>query len=113
MVYMLSNKLGGRREVLDTPFYETLGYLIAKFDEDEKQVEKEQMQYYMDFIAMLNSNPQNEKQQKVTEKFMKTIKPQLNKNKSDSGEDVKNKYQWNDRVQEKIEAQKRKQAEKE
>lgn len=110
---MLSNKLGGRREVLDTPFYETLGYLIAKFDEDEKQVEKEQMQYYMDFIAMLNSNPQNEKQQKVTEKFMKTIKPQLNKNKSDSGEDVKNKYQWNDRVQEKIEAQKRKQAEKE
>lgn len=110
---MLSNKLGGRREVLDTPFYETLGYLIAKFDEDEKQVEKEQMQYYMDFIAMLNSNPQNEKQQKVTEKFMKTIKPQLNKNKSDGGEDVKNKYQWNDRVQEKIEAQKRKQAEKE
>lgn len=64
----------------------------------------------MDFIAMLNSNPQNEKQYKQTEKFRKEIEPQLpNKKKNnESGEDLKSKYQWNDRVRQKIEAKNKK-----
>lgn len=104
---MLSNKLGGRSEVLKTPFLEVLGHLITKFDEDEKAIEKEHTEYYMNFIAMLNSSPQNEKQAKQTEKFMKEIKPQLDRKRKDqqsSGEDIKNKYQWPERVRKKIEA---------
>lgn len=87
-----------------------LGHLISKFDEDERQVQNEQMKYYMDFIAMLNSSPQNEKQAKQTEKFRKQIEPQLpdKKKKNESGEDLKNKYQWNDRVRRKIEAKNKK-----
>lgn len=87
-----------------------LGHLISKFDEEEKQAQHEQMKYYMDFIAMLNSSPQNEKQAKQTEKFRKEIEPQLpNKNKNnESGEDLKSKYQWNDRVRQKIEAKNKK-----
>lgn len=111
---MLSDKLGGRKEVLETPFYEVLGHVVTKFEEDERQVEKEQMEYYMNFVAMLNSSPQNEKQAKASQKFMDTIKPQLNKKKStgNKSEDLKNKYQWNERVQRKIEAKQRKEAEK-
>ena len=106
MVYTLSNKLGGRSEVMQAPFYEILGHLIQKFEEDEREVEKEQMKYYMDFIAMLNSSPQNEKQAKQTEKFRKEIQPRLSNNKKEkeSGEDLKNKYQWNERVRRKTEA---------
>lgn len=87
-----------------------LGHLISKFDEDERQVQNEQMKYYMDFIAMLNSSPQNEKQAKQTEKFRKQIEPKLpdKKKKNESGEDLKNKYQWNDRVRRKIEAKNKK-----
>lgn len=109
-MYTLSGKLGGRTEVLDTPFFEVLGHLITKFDEDERQVQNEQMKYYMDFIAMLNSSPQNEKQAKQTEKFRKQIEPQLPSKKKgkESAEDLKNKYQWNDRVQRKIEAKNKK-----
>ena len=96
--------------MLDAPFFEVLGHLISKFDEDERQVQNEQMKYYMDFIAMLNSSPQNEKQAKQTEKFRKQIEPQLpdKKKKNESGEDIKNKYQWNDRVRRKIEAKNKK-----
>lgn len=103
---MLSNKLGGRSEVLNAPFIEVLGHLIAKLDEDERAVEKEHIEYYMNFVAMLNSSPQNEKQAKQTEKFMKEIKPQLDKKRKEqsSGEDIKNKYQWPERVRKKIEA---------
>lgn len=104
VVYTLSNRLGGRSEVLQTPMFEVLGHLITHFEEEQRQVDQEQMKYYMDFIAMLNSNPQNEKQAKQTEKFRKQIEPKLSDpNKSNqSGEDIKNKYQWNERVQKKI-----------
>lgn len=79
-----------------------------KFDEEEKQTEKEAIQYYLDFVSRLNSNPKNDKQAKQTEKFLKEIKPRKKKEKSNlSGEDLKNKYQWNDRVRKKIEAKKR------
>lgn len=96
--------------MLNASFFEVLGHLISKFDEDERQVHSEQMKYYMDFIAMLNSSPQNEKQAKQTEKFRKQIEPQSpgKKEKNESGEDLKSKYQWNDRVRQKIEAKNKK-----
>lgn len=78
----------------------------------EREAQKESVDFYMNFIAMLNSNPQNEKQQKVTSKFMKEIKPKLdkpntNKSPQEKSEELKNKYQWNERVQRKIEAKRR------
>lgn len=56
---------------------------------------------------MLNSNPQNEKQSKQTQKFMKEIQPKPKSkttNNTSSGEEIKNKYQWPDRVRKKMEA---------
>lgn len=81
-----------------------------KLEEDQKAVEKEQMEYYLNFVAMLNSNPQNEKQSKQTEKFMKEIKPNLKKDKRDP-EVNKEKYQWPERVRKKMEAKQREQLE--
>lgn len=106
----MSDKLGGRSEVLDTPFLEVLGHLDTKLEEDEKAVEKEQMEYYLNFVAMLNSNPQNDKQSKQTEKFMKEIKPDLKQDKGDP-EVNKEKYQWPERVRKKMEAKQREQLE--
>lgn len=101
--------MGGRSETLGTPFFEILGHMITKFEEQEREAEKESIDFYMNFVAMLNSNPQNEKQQKVTNKFMKEIKPRLDKQKKsdnpkNKSEDLKNKYKWPDRVQKKVEA---------
>ena len=84
--------------------------MITKLEEDEKAVEKEQMEYYLNFVAMLNSNPQNEKQSKQTEKFMKEIKPDLKQDKGDP-EVNKEKYQWPERVRKKMEAKQQEQLE--
>lgn len=58
----------------------------------------------MNFIAMLNSNPQSKEQMKSVTKFMKEIQP---KKKVDHTQKRKKKYQWNERVQKKIEARER------
>ena len=36
LVYKLAPVLGGRREVLETPFVDCLGYLIAEFEKTNK-----------------------------------------------------------------------------
>lgn len=103
-MYRLSDKLGGRSEVVSAPFVELLSYLITSIEEDKAKVEEKQVEYYLNFIAMLNSNPQNEKQAKETDKFMKSIKPKLNKNKSkDQIETSQKNYQWPERVRKKME----------
>lgn len=95
--------MGGRSNVLETPFKELLGYLITNLEEANAEAKKEQMDYYMNFIAMLNSNsPQSKEQSKKIEQFMKAIKPQEErKSKVPSG-----KPKWDKRVQEKIERRK-------
>lgn len=85
--------------------------MIIKLEEDQKAVEKEQMEYYLNFVAMLNSNPQNEKQSKQTEKFLKEIKPNLKKEEA-SPEAKKEKYQWPERVRKKMEAKQREEQQK-
>lgn len=108
VVYSLSDKLGGRSEVIDVPFVELLGYLISKIEADKDNAEKEQVEYYLNFIAMLNSNPQNEKQAKETDKFLKSIKPKLNKDKTNTQtQSSENKYQWPERVRKKMEQKQR------
>ena len=108
IVYRLSDRLGGRSEVVSAPFVELLSYLITSIEEDKAKVEEKQVEYYLNFIAMLNSNPQNEKQAKETDKFMKSIKPKLNKNKSkDQIETSQKNYQWPERVRKKMEQKQR------
>lgn len=74
---------------------------MTHFDNEERQAEKEQTDYYMNFIAMLNSNPQSKEDFKQVKNFLKEIKP--NKKSKQSSKPAK-KYQWNERVQKKIEA---------
>lgn len=77
---------------------------MTHFDSEERKAEKEQADYYMHFIAMLNSNPQSKEDFKQVKNFLKEIKP--NKKSKQSSKPAK-KYQWNERVQKKIEARKR------
>lgn len=100
----MSKELGGRDEVLSTPFSELLAYLMTHFENEERKAEKEQADYYMNFIAMLNSNPQSKDDMKNVKKFLKDIQP---KKKVEKSLRPKKKYQWNERVQKKIEARKR------
>ncbi|WP_314347656.1 hypothetical protein [Mammaliicoccus vitulinus] len=104
VIFKLSKELGGRDEVLNTPFNELLAHLMTHFQNEECKAEKEQADYYMNFVAMLNSNPQSKEQMKSVMKFMKEIQP---KKKVEQSSKPKKKYQWNERVQKKIEARKR------
>lgn len=104
VIFKLSKELGGRDEVLNTPFNELLAHLMTHFQNEERKAEKEQADYYMNFVAMLNSNPQSKEQMKSVMKFMKEIQP---KKKVEQSSKPKKKYQWNERVQKKIEARKR------
>ena len=45
LVYKLAPVLGGRREVLETPFVDCLGYLIAEFEKDEQKQTKRHSAY--------------------------------------------------------------------
>lgn len=74
---------------------------MTHFDNEERQAEKEQTDYYMNFIAMLNSNPQSKEDMKNVKKFLKDIQP--NKKSKQTSKPAK-QYQWNERVQKKIEA---------
>ena len=93
---------------METPFVELLGHLITNLTEAENEAKREQMQYYLDFIAMLNSNaPQSKEEARRLNKFINAIKPQEERKQKFSG-----KPKWNKRVQEKIEAKARMEAKK-
>lgn len=98
--------MGGRSNVLETPFVELLGHLITNLTEAENEAKREQMQYYLDFIAMLNSNtPQSKEEARRLNKFINAIKPQEERKAK-----LNKKPKWNKRVQEKIEARARMEA---
>ena len=77
---------------------------MTHFENEERKAEKDQADYYMNFIAMLNSNPQSKDDMQSVKKFLKDIQP---KKKVEKSSRPKKKYQWNERVQKKIEARKR------
>lgn len=94
--------MGGRHNVIDVPFTELLGYVIMNLEEAEAEVKKEQSEYYMNFIAMLNANPpQSKEQARKLDKFTEMIRPKKETDKKVA----RSKPKWNKRVQEKIEAQ--------
>lgn len=95
--------------MIETPFKELLAHLITKIENDIQEAEKEQMDYYMNFIALLKSNPQSKKASDDTERFMRAIEPKRKQEPKfdDSGP------QWNERVQKKIEAKQREREKKE
>lgn len=74
---------------------------MTHFDNEERQAEKEQTDYYMNFIAMLNSNPQSKEDFNQVKKFIKEIQPKKKVEKSTRPD---KEYQWPERVQKKIEA---------
>lgn len=95
--------MGGRHNVIDVPFTELLGYVIMDLEEAEAEVKKEQTDYYLNFIAMLNANPpQSKEQARKLDKFTEMIRPKKEVEKKAA----RSKPKWNKRVQEKIERQK-------
>ncbi|RIN79424.1 hypothetical protein [Mammaliicoccus sciuri] len=77
---------------------------MTHFQNQERKAEKEQADYYMNFVAMLNSNPQSKDDLKNVKKFLKEIQP---KKKTEKSTSPRKKPQWPERVQKKIEAKKR------
>lgn len=77
---------------------------MTHFQNQERKAEKEQADYYMNFVAMLNSNPQSKEDLKNVKKFLKEIQPKKKTGKSSS---PRKKHQWPERVQKKIEVKKR------
>ncbi|MCH4482940.1 hypothetical protein MKR37_04325 [Staphylococcus haemolyticus] len=75
LVYKLAPVLGGRREVLETPFVDCLGYLIAEFEKDEQKANEEAQRLYLNHISRMLSKPESKEAQKQNEKFMKQISP--------------------------------------
>ena len=76
LVYKLSSVLGGRKEVLETPFVDCLGYLIAEFEKDEQRANNEAQRLYLDHISRMLAKPDSKEAQKQNEKFMKQINPE-------------------------------------
>ncbi|MGW7932882.1 hypothetical protein ACWEWU_14790, partial [Staphylococcus xylosus] len=101
VVYILSKPLGGRDSVLNTPFNELLGHLITYLKDKENEAYKEQVDFYMNFIALLHSNPTDKNTQKMTEKFINEIKPRTPRR-----ERTESKFEWPERTRKKIEARK-------
>ncbi|MCO4323280.1 hypothetical protein [Mammaliicoccus sciuri] len=77
---------------------------MTHFQNQERKAEKEQADYYMNFVAMLNSNPQSRDDLKNVKKFLKEIQP---KKKTEKYTSPRKKPRWPERVQKKIEAKKR------
>ncbi|NMK92079.1 hypothetical protein [Staphylococcus capitis] len=75
LVYKLSPILGGRKEVLETPFVDCLGYLIAEFEKEDQRANNEAQRLYLNHISRMLSKPESKEAQKQNDKFMKQINP--------------------------------------
>lgn len=73
LVFSLSERMGGRMEVLNAPIIETLGYLIMTNEETERRLEKEETERWLNFLALFHSHPEANKE--ARNKFMKLIEP--------------------------------------
>lgn len=94
--------MGGRHNVIDVPFTELLGYVIMNLEEAEAEARREQSEYYLNFIAMLNANPpQSKEQARKLDKFTEMIRPKKEVEK----QVARSKPKWSKRVQDKIDAQ--------
>lgn len=80
MIYTLGRKLGGRREVVESPMVEMLGYLIADFDEKQEEADREAQRLYLNHMSRMHAQPQSKDQDKANQKFIKAIEPSRNKN---------------------------------
>ncbi|MCY1583356.1 hypothetical protein NW133_07415 [Staphylococcus pettenkoferi] len=75
MIYQLGTRLGGRREVVETPMEELLGYLISDFKRKEEEANEEAQRLYLNHMSRMVAQPQSKEQQKANEKFIKQIDP--------------------------------------
>lgn len=75
MIYKLSPIVGGRSEVINTPFVDCLGYLIAVFETQEQKANEEKQRLYLDHISRMLAKPESKEAEKQNKKFMKEINP--------------------------------------
>lgn len=91
MVFSLSEKLGGRTEVLNAPILETLGYLLMLRKENEEKAEQEEVKLWVDFLSRVHSHPLPEgatsEHKRNRQTFIDSIKP---KERMESPKE----YQW-------------------
>lgn len=80
MIFTLSPILGGRTEVLNTPFTEALQHLLYYREREEHKKEAEEGRIWLDFLSRMNSHPFAPEQQRKA--FMNKIEPKNQKNQN-------------------------------
>ena len=78
MVFSLAGRLGGRKEVLQAPIVETMGYLLLLREENRTLAKKEEIDRWITYLSLVNSHP--EVDSKARENFMKMIEPKTENN---------------------------------
>lgn len=73
MIFTLSPILGGRTEVLRTPFTEALQHLLYHREREENKREAEEARIWLDFLSRMNSHPFAPEQNRKS--FMQSIEP--------------------------------------
>lgn len=81
LVFTLSERLGGRYEVLRAPIVETLGHLLMQRKENEAKQEKEDVERWIQYLMLIHSKPLSKddppEKKKGREEFVDSIRPKL------------------------------------
>lgn len=79
LVFTLSERLGGRNEVLSAPIVETLGHLLMQRKEQEAKREKEDVERWINYLMLIHSKPLSRDDtpeiKKNREEFVESIRP--------------------------------------
>lgn len=94
MVYTLSPIVGGREQVIDAPAVDLLGYLLIHFETLEQEADREKQRLYLNHLSRMHANPQDKKQAKANDKFMKHIEPGKDNNTGQSKARSSDELEW-------------------
>lgn len=78
-MYKLSHILGGRTEVISTPFVDCLGYLIQEFEREEKEAEYKKQDVLIEHISRMLARRDDKEAAKANKEFMNSLQPKENK----------------------------------
>lgn len=99
MIFTLSPILGGRTEVLNTPFTEALQHLLYYREREENKAKAEEGRIWLDFLSRMNSHPFAPEQQKKA--FIESIEP---KNQNTGAADTSPRFETNDALMKHLKA---------
>lgn len=106
MIFTLSPILGGRTEVLNTPFTEALQHLLYYREREENKAEAEEGRIWLDFLSRMNSHPFAPEQQRKA--FMNKIEPENQNtgavNESTPPEQKSKRFETNDALMKHLKA---------